>query len=53
MTTPRSWILSSTLVLTAVAAGCGGSGSSQPPLPLSDGNATSVAAEALIASAQS
>jgi hypothetical protein len=53
MTKPRSWILSSALVLTAAAAGCGGSGSSQPPLPLSDANATSVAAEALIASAQS
>jgi hypothetical protein len=53
MTKPRSWILSSALVLTAAATGCGGSGSSQPPLPLSESNATSVAAEALITTEQS
>jgi len=54
MTKPRSWILSCALVLTALVpiAGCGGSGSSRPPLPLGEDNASSVAAEALISSRQ-
>jgi hypothetical protein len=52
MTKPRSWILSSALALAAASTACGGSGSSQPPLPLSESNAASVAAEALITTGQ-
>ncbi len=50
---PRYRILSAALALTAASTGCGGSGNSQPPLPLSESNATSVAAEALITTGQS
>ena len=45
--TSRYGILSTTLALTVASAACGGSGSSQPTLALSESNATSVAAEVL------
>ena len=40
------------VLLAAAVAGCGGGGDSQPPLPLDERNATSVAAEALITTGQ-
>lgn len=46
MSNPRYGIRAT--ALATASAGCGGSGTSQPPLPLSESNATSVAAEALI-----
>jgi hypothetical protein len=48
MSNPRYRILSTALALATASAGCGGSGHSQPPLSISERNATSVAAEALI-----
>jgi hypothetical protein len=45
---PRCRILSAALALAAASAGCGGAGSSQPPLLLGDSNAAAVAAEVLI-----
>jgi len=50
MSNPRYPILAA--AVTLAAAGCG-SAPSQPPLPLSETNATSVAAEALITTGQS
>lgn len=47
MSNPRHRILSTALALATASAGCGG-GNAQPPLPISESNATSVAAEALI-----
>lgn len=52
MSTPRSHPRSSILAAVALVAGCS-SGNSQPPLPLSETNAASVAAEALITTNQS
>ncbi|HEX3757822.1 MAG TPA: hypothetical protein VHW23_03910 [Kofleriaceae bacterium] len=54
MSKPRHSILSPALfaAVALAAAGCS-SGNSQPPLPLSESNATSVAAEALITTGQS
>jgi hypothetical protein len=49
---PRHSILSAAVALAAAATGCGGAGNSQPPLPLDEANATSVAAEALITTGQ-
>lgn len=53
MSNPCDRLLSTALALAIASAGCGDPGTSQPPLPISESNATSVAAEALITTGQS
>ena len=52
MSNPHTRIASAALALAAASAGCSSSGTSQPPLPLSESNASLVAAEALITTSQ-